>query len=675
MEGLKLVVTADLKQAQKGLKNFVGEAGASGKAAGTALGKGLNAVVPAIDKIPKAAKPAIQAVSKLGQSLNSLKFAVLDRKEELIRTTDIKRAAVLNAEIKSLQKEIIRVQTLGAGGLNLGGAGAAASKGFSALRTAAQILPGIGIAGIFGVITDGLGSLFSSADKANDKIRELVKSTSEIGLTAGAGTAGEIAKVQALAAVVLDQTKSYQLRNRALNELKEINKNYFGDLTLEAKSLAKLTGLVNEYTGALIQQAVIKQFSEEIANVSVEISKQIPLLGKAGAELKKFERRAANLNGDDFFFNNIEVNDARAKFNSLNGDLGKLTGQSKQLRDALNAAVLESLKFKPLEDPKGAKKTTDDIIAQAKRLAAFLDRNTQFEVIFEVDETKSEAVNKQAARDFIAKAKSFVEKQTPEFNFKPLLRTEFKFIQDGKFLQLIRDQAGIEATKTYKEVKKEFEDNIKKLAETNPIIVETNAKIKAGIKREDLQRSQLASGLGLRIPGINEAESALTDIQKQSIVAANNINSILTPAFQGLFSAIKAGENPLQAFFQGIGQAVEQLIQKLIAAAVQALILSAIFPGAGVGGVSGFGGFFKNILGFASGGLVSGPQLALIGEGSGTSRNNPEVVAPLDQLRGMLAGLAPQQQNSGRLTASIRGNTILLSNNRTNRSNRRLGAR
>ncbi len=39
---------------------------------------------------------------------------------------------------------------------------------------------------------------------------------------------------------------------------------------------------------------------------------------------------------------------------------------------------------------------------------------------------------------------------------------------------------------------------------------------------------------------------------------------------------------------------------------------------------------------FAKGGVVSGPTLALVGEYAGAS-NNPEVIAPLDKLRGMLA--------------------------------------
>ena len=44
----------------------------------------------------------------------------------------------------------------------------------------------------------------------------------------------------------------------------------------------------------------------------------------------------------------------------------------------------------------------------------------------------------------------------------------------------------------------------------------------------------------------------------------------------------------------------------------------------------------KSLPKFADGGVVSGPTLAMVGEYAGAS-GNPEVIAPLDKLRGMLA--------------------------------------
>lgn len=175
-----------------------------------------------------------------------------------------------------------------------------------------------------------------------------------------------------------------------------------------------------------------------------------------------------------------------------------------------------------------------------------------------------------------------------------------------------------------------------------------------------------------RIFGIGD-ESILSRAQKEAVFAAQAIQGVLTPAFNGLFDAIKAGESPLKAFFQSLGQSVAQLIQKLIQAAIQAAILSAIFPG-GVNGVKGFGSIFKNILGFAQGGIVSGPTLALIGEGVGTSRSNPEIVAPLDQLRSMLADLGGGGQTVV-VMGTLRGDKFRLMQDRTARRQRRTTGR
>ena len=60
---------------------------------------------------------------------------------------------------------------------------------------------------------------------------------------------------------------------------------------------------------------------------------------------------------------------------------------------------------------------------------------------------------------------------------------------------------------------------------------------------------------------------------------------------------------------------------------------------------------------FADGGIVSGPTLGLVGEYPG-AKTNPEVIAPLDKLRGMLGGQAVQ------VTGKISGRDILLTSER-----------
>lgn len=67
---------------------------------------------------------------------------------------------------------------------------------------------------------------------------------------------------------------------------------------------------------------------------------------------------------------------------------------------------------------------------------------------------------------------------------------------------------------------------------------------------------------------------------------------------------------------------------------------------------------------FATGGIVSGPTLGLMGEYAG-ARSNPEVVAPLDKLKSMLGG-------TGTLTTRVSGTDLLIMLDRAERNRGRV---
>ena len=101
--------------------------------------------------------------------------------------------------------------------------------------------------------------------------------------------------------------------------------------------------------------------------------------------------------------------------------------------------------------------------------------------------------------------------------------------------------------------------------------------------------------------------------------------------------------------------------------------MNILFPG--LGGAGGAFSFRKilggslGIPGLASGGLVTGPTMALVGEGSGTSLSNPEVVAPLDKLRSMLSGTV---NNNGFVASTkLQGSDLLLVVERAERNRNR----
>ena len=147
-------------------------------------------------------------------------------------------------------------------------------------------------------------------------------------------------------------------------------------------------------------------------------------------------------------------------------------------------------------------------------------------------------------------------------------------------------------------------------------------------------------------------------IAAKSVGAAFSFTSQLTEA---AFANIK---DKSQGFHEVVKNMLESLLKKAIALAA-AFAAITLFTGGGAAAAKQIG-TFKNFMlggfgvhGFAAGGMVTGPTMAMVGEGPGTTLSNPEVIAPLDKLQQMMGGGAVT------VTGMIRGSDILLSNERS----------
>jgi hypothetical protein len=181
---------------------------------------------------------------------------------------------------------------------------------------------------------------------------------------------------------------------------------------------------------------------------------------------------------------------------------------------------------------------------------------------------------------------------------------------------------------------------------SNNLSAELNKGIKANMSDEEIKKLQE------RLKGLGENLAI-------GLGLLSNVLSGLQGGFETFFDTIISGGGNA---FQKLGQAISGMITKLIAslAAMAAIsgLISLIIPGAG-SFANVFKGLVSSSLGikpFASGGLVFGPTMGLVGEGSGTSRSNPEVIAPLDKLKGFLGNNngAPSE----RLVAQVSGANI-----------------
>ena len=103
-----------------------------------------------------------------------------------------------------------------------------------------------------------------------------------------------------------------------------------------------------------------------------------------------------------------------------------------------------------------------------------------------------------------------------------------------------------------------------------------------------------------------------------------------------------------------------------IAAGIALLAVGGMIKKAASTVMGGGGG----VTGFAKGGLVTGPTLGLVGEGIGTNRGNPEVIAPLDKLQNMIQPKSQRVEVGGQF--SINGQDLVLVLQRANSDRSRL---
>jgi hypothetical protein len=635
-EGLKLIVSSDVTQAEQNLKKFVATAGKEGERAATSLSTGLNKVNPAATKtfnnLSNQAKAAVKPISTLGDSIETLRAKLLARKEFLIRATDINQIRQYNGEIKALEVEIARLGAVG--GSSMGNIATNASKAFSILRTAAQILPGIGIAGIFGALFTGISSVISQLFKSGDALAKSQLALENYTISIK-GLKEELDD--------LEDSLDFTSKLRALNA--EIRGLTGGELKL-FKSQDERDDLDKVIEKAIDNKNKLKREVDQIKSIlkgagfELKLNKAglIPDLGDGLSE----QQKAFNETVKQFAEAEKKVLELQRKAVLTDNEIQK--DRNDIAEEAAKKA--EELRKKNLDD---FEKFIAATIAKAEKLSSFLDKRGILNIGagFKFDPTKSKIENLEAAQSFIGKALN------AKFPFIEVVMPPLKFVNpnDAKFeAEIVTTEEKILA-------------QLKKAVSKTPAIVPIPIDPQIIIRAEKLQ----------------SAVDNVNSIIKQAINDSfANIGEVLGTALAG--GDIQKG---MQAFVGIIGNALQAIGKQLIvvsgiAETVQ-VSLGQLFTNPGLALAAGVAlvaagaalkkTLSKGVTGFAEGGLVFGPTMGLVGEGRGTTRSNPEVIAPLDKLQAMLGNMGGGKPQL--LFAKIKGNDILLSNNRTNKYNRR----
>ena len=210
--------------------------------------------------------------NKAGQSIFNLTEKLRGLQSSVFTEKDRGKIAAYNKEIVKTQKEITTLSTVGTS--SFGNLGAGAGKAFSALRTVANILPGVGIAGLLafavGPVIEYVASLFDASD-ASKKLAEDQNELKKVTEGIFNNVAKEATGVISLIAILKDENETRIRKNQALKDLQKINPEIFNALKLEEGAVIGLDGAYVKYIESLktviaakIKQAQIENLVEKL---------------------------------------------------------------------------------------------------------------------------------------------------------------------------------------------------------------------------------------------------------------------------------------------------------------------------------------------------------------------------------------------------------------------------
>lgn len=524
----------------------------------------------------------------------------------------------------------------------------------------------------FGAWTRGFSSSKSTIDEAAKALEDYKKALDSAEESERRNSETSIARVNVLTKLIADNSVSYDVRKKAVDELNKSYPEYFKNLTVEKALTLDLTGQVNALTEALLARAAAtaaeKKFaeaSEQVYETQLKIRKERENLAKAEAQVQANRANAANQRAGASFGQYLDersVRTAQKNLAALKDSLASFQEDQKQfLKDAQdNAKAAGDLFFKP----DTVKRTKDE----ADRIAEIL-RNLQIDLNAIKD--SSEPLGEQylaqinkikdaiVALEKVGVAASDARIETLQ---REIGRLSGLYITDpGVLNKMFRNAPEMPKFEVPVEIA------VPKVQELAPKLTEVLQQARERAQRAALERSPISvysnQNVKTTVSALNsdEVDKQYKRLEDLSYLVTNT----LQPAFDSLFeSIIKGSGNAFSAFIKVLEQTLAKLAATIAEAAILAAILGAV--GGSIGGATGFKGIFGQLLGplgglfggkHASGGFITnGAQRAIIGE------SGPEAILPLNRISALFGagqGLGSNNANQ-ELVTRISGSDLLI---------------
>jgi hypothetical protein len=191
------------------------------------------------------------------------------QKKQLQISESLAEGAAKAAKAIRVQAVETQAATAASGGFvqEIGGA-------YSSLKGLANILPGIGIAGIFTLAFEALKPLIIELDLFGTKISEIAKNRNDLNAAISKGNeeAGkEISTLKTLYEAATNVSNSSDLRNKAAKELQKQFPETFKNATLEQIKLGELEKGFTDLTKSIIANARAKAIADKIGTLESQL--------------------------------------------------------------------------------------------------------------------------------------------------------------------------------------------------------------------------------------------------------------------------------------------------------------------------------------------------------------------------------------------------------------------
>ena len=456
-------------------------------------------------------------------------------------------------------------------------------------------------------------------------------------------------------------------RVKALNGVRDIlngvSKGY-GD---QIKNVDDAKEAVKQYTAALIQQAIVERYRNEIADKSIALAKTQEGVTKARAQFMASMNEAGQ--APSSIGSSMEIESASR--------MDKVTFTSKQLRDLKTQAINQS----------------NDILNITNQMNSALDKGAQ-NPLFLALMTGNGKLAGGGSADKLSEVQKVLNNLRESLNSAQFQLLEGMISEKGgkdsfavqsleaiyKAIEKIAGSKTQEAQNALKQLlgsAKELEDKYYSgkpqgdVSDTSPVLRDvsfrTTDKFTGGAEKalDPLRTARNTMAINKMIAE-NDAEG-MKKRQKAYENFADTISGMATNAIMGFFDALKNGQNVLEA----LGDQFLRLAEDIAAAVIKAAIFKAIMTalnassGGGAGAVAAAANI--GVIPFATGGIVTGPTMGLVGEAG------PEAIIPLSKLTGMLtktfsAGSMSSGRGSGGGQFVLRGQDLLLATNRAQKA-------